>query len=190
MISIARLFALAAVALFCGGCYFENPLTERPSKDINTWLLGVWEHKEADKQVSSVRVTPLTGDRFSVQASIAGTSPKAAKKYKFEGWISHVEDTSFLTLRCQQSPGDIPAGACIFVHTQLLDQNNVRVRWLQLDLPASASGFALRKEVRLRLKARSLYDAEKSSDWKRVEEVIWSKDGADTSFTPLRNRTF
>ena len=187
MIPIVRLFALVAAALFCGGCHFENPLTAAPSKNLNTWLLGVWEHKAKDGQVSSVTVTPLTCDRFSVRASIAGNSPKAAKKYEFEGWISHVGDTSFLTLRCRQSPGDIPAGACVFVQAQMLDQNNVRVHGLHLESPASATSFELRKEVRQRLKDRSLYDTEKSSNWRRVEEVAWFPDGETPSFTPLRN---
>lgn len=190
MISKARLFTLVAAALFCGGCYFEKPLTERPSKAINTWLLGVWEHTEKEGQASSIRVTPLTGDRFSIKASIAGTTPMNSKKYEFEGWISHVGDTGFLTLRCQLSPGDIPVGTYVFLHTQLLDQNNIRLRQLQLDQPPSASSFELRKEVRKRLKDRSLYIADKTTDWRRVEEVIWSKDGETTSFKPLRNPTF
>lgn len=190
MISTVRLLALVAVAVFCGGGCYENPLTGGPSKNLNTWLLGGWDHKEDDGQVSSVRVIPVACDRFSVQASIAGKTPKAAKKYEFAGWISRVGDTSFLTLRCEQSPGDIPVGSHVFLQAQMLAQNHVRVRGLQLDLPATATTLELRKEVRRRLKERSLYDEAKSTDWNRVEEVIWSDDGSTPAFKPIRNSGF
>ena len=190
MISIVRLFAFAAVALFCGGCRFEHPLTERPSKDINTWLLGGWECKGKNGQTSSLRIAPLAADRYSIKASIPEKTPNVWKTYEFEGWISRVDDTNYLTLRCVQSPGDIPPGAYIFFHTQLLDQNNVRIRALELGVPASATSRELRNEVRLRSKDRLLYDPSKTTDWKRVEEVIWSKDGATPSFKPIRNPTF
>ena len=187
MIPISRLFAVAAVALFCGGCYFENPLTERPSKDINTWLLGVWEHKSSDGRVSSVTVAPMTGDHYSVKAIIAGPTPRSSKRYEFEGWSSRVGDTNFLTLRCLQSQGDMPTGNYVFLQTQLLDQNDVRVHGLRLDVPAATTSFELRKEVRKRLKNRSLYDPEKTMNWKRVAEVVWTRDGETPTFTPLRN---
>ena len=190
MISKVRLFSLAAAALICAGCHFDNPLTSRPSKDLNTWLLGVWECKGKDGKVSSLRVTPIAADRYSFRASIPGKTPKDLKKYEFEGWISHVEDTNYLTLRCQLSPGDIPVGSYVFFHSQLLDQNNVRLRWLQLDVPPSATSRELRNEVRLRSKDRLLYDPSKSTDWKRVEEVVWTKDGETPSFKPIRNPTF
>ena len=57
-------------------------------------------------------------------------------------------------------------------------------------MPASATSRELRNEVRLRSKDRLLYDPSKTTDWKRVEEVIWSKDGATPSFKPIRNPTF
>ena len=190
MISKVRLSAIAAVVLFCGGCHFENPLTPSPSKDINTWLLGVWECKSKDGHVSSLRVTPAAADRYLFEASIPGKTPKEIKKYEFEGWISRIENSNYLTLRCKQSPGDVPAGGYVFFHSQLLDQNNIRIRWLELSLPQTATSRELRNEVTLRNKDHLLYDPSKTTDWKRVEEVVWTKDGATPSFKPIRNPTF
>jgi len=189
MIPIVRLIALAAAVALAGGCYFDKPLTGGPSSDLNTWLLGVWEHKSAEGLTSTVRVIPVSDDRFTVQATIAGKTPKAAKVYVFAGWISRVGDSNFLTLRCEQSPGDIPSGGFVFVQGQLLDQNHIRLRGLQIDLPATSTSMELRKEVRRKLKERSLYDEEKATDWTRIEEVIWTKDGSDPAFKPLRNPT-
>ncbi len=184
---LARVAVFAAVALL-SGCYFDQPLTGAPSKDINTWLLGVWESKDAEGKTSRVQVTPISRGRYFVQLALPGRNPKDVKKYEFEAWTSRVGDGNFLSLRCLVSPGDIPAGAHVFVHPQLLDQNHVRIRTLQLDSAPSATAFELRKEVRQKRKAGTLYN-DAFSDWTRVKEVFWSTDGQDPTFTPLRSPT-
>ena len=102
-------------------------------------------------------------------------------------WPSRVGPTIFLTLRCQESPGDIPTGGHVFIQAQLLDQNSVRIRSLNLEAPPSASSYELRKEIRSKLKELSLYEGGKSIVWNRIEEVVWSTDGSDPAFKPLRN---
>lgn len=169
------------------GCYFDHPLTGGPSKDLNTWLLGVWESKDEKGRVSRVMVTPISADRYSVRLAVPGKKPREIKRYEFEAWPSKVGDTRFLTLLSLESPGDIPSGSYVFAQVQLLDQNHVRTRGLTLDSPPSATSYELRKEVRAKLKERSLYEGAPSVAWTRVEEVFWSTDGSDPAFKPLRN---
>ena len=183
-----RLVPAVFFALTLVGCYFDHPLTTIPSKVINTWVLGVWESTDDKGRVSRVMVTPLKGDRYTVQLAVPGKKPKEMNRYEFEAWPSKVGDTLFLSLRCQASPGDIPTGSHVFAQVQLLDQNHVRTRGLNLDSPPSASSFDLRKEVRNKLKDHSLYQGTPSVAWSRVAEVFWSTKGEDPAFKPIRNQ--
>ena len=185
----ARLVPAVFLLLTLAGCYFDHPLTGGASKDINTWLLGVWESTDDKGRVSRVMVTPAKADRYSVQLEVPGKTPKEIKKYEFEAWPSKVGDTLFLSLHCQTSPGDIPTGSFVFAHVQLLDQNHVRTHGLKLDAPPSASSYELRKEVRSKLKDRSLYEGVPSVAWSRVAEVFWSPNGTDPTFKPVRVQT-
>ena len=182
-----RLVPAVFLLLTLAGCYFDHPLTVVASKDINTWLLGVWESTDDKGRVSQVTVTPTKADRYSVQLEVPGKMPKEIKKYEFEAWPSKVGDTLFLSLRCRTSPGDIPTGSFVFAQVQLLDQNHVRTHGLKLDAPPSASSYELRKEVRSKLKDRSLYEGIPSVAWSRVAEVTWSPNGTDPAFKPIRN---
>jgi len=184
----ARLIPSVFFALALAGCYFDHPLTTVPSKDINTWCLGVWESTDDKGRVSRVMVTPIKADRYAVQLTVPGKKPKETNRYEFEAWPSKVGDTLFLSLRCLTSPGDIPTGSHVFAQVQLLDQNHARTRGLKLDSSPSASSYDLRKEVRSRLKDHSLYEGTPSAAWSRVEEVFWSTNGADPAFKPIRNR--
>ena len=183
----ARLVAAAFFVLTLAGCYFDHPLTGGPNKDINTWLLGVWESKDDKGRVSRAMVTPINADHYAVQLAVPGKKPREVKRYEFEAWPSRVGGTLFLSLRCLTSPGDIPTGAHVFAQVQLLDQNHVRARGLKLDSAPSATSFELRKEVRSKLKDLTLYEGAPSVAWSRVEEVYWSTDGSDPGFKPLRN---
>ena len=183
---LVRLLPAVFLVQALAGSSYDHPLTTIPSKDLNTWLLGVWESKDEKGRASSIVVTPINGDHYSVTLSTPGKKPKETKRYDFEAWPSRVGGTLFLTLRCLKSPGDIPTGSYVFAQAQLLDQNDVRTHGLKLDSPQAASSFELRKEVRAKLKDRSLYEGAPSVVWTRVEEVFWSTDGADPTF-PLRN---
>ena len=184
----ARLVPGVFFVLTLAGCFFDHPLTTVPSKDMNTWVLGVWESTDDKGRVSRVMVTPIKADRYAVQLTVPGKKPKEVKRYEFEAWPSKVGDTLFLSLRCLTSPGDIPTGSHVFAQVQLLDQNHVRTHGLQLDSPSSASSFELRKEVRNKLKDHSLYTGTPSVAWSRVAEVFWSTNGGDPVFKPIRNQ--
>ena len=164
---------------------FVNPLTAWPSKDINTWLLGVWEHRNNEgKLVGRVTVLPRTGGTYWVNAERLLPRKESAR---FQAWISRVGPASFLTLECVESTGSPAPGQYAFVHYQVLDQGQVRVRLPALTVPENASGYQLRKEVRVRWKAGDLFP-EAASDWQRVSEVYWSGSPEEQPEQPLRFR--
>ena len=180
-----RAFASLLLCTVVAGCYFEHPLTGGPSKDINTWLLGVWEHKDAKKRTYRARVVPLTGDRYFVEFQSGG--PRKNKKvWEFEGWISRVGYSRFLSLKCNRSSGEVPEGAFVFANYQVIDQNNVILRPLQLDSPTETLSNHLRQEVRDRLKDGSLMPLE-GAKWTRISEVYWEPGyTGEQPFQPLR----
>ncbi len=184
---LSRLVLALAFGLVMSGCLFERPLTSGPTESINTWLLGVWETKDDKGQTVRALVAPMSGDRYDVQVSLPGKKPREIRRYRFEMWPSRVGPTLFLTLRCLESPGDVPIGGHVFIQSQLRSQNSVKTYAFQLDAPLSASSYELRKEIRLKLKELSLYEGAQSAVWERIEEVVWSADGRDSTFTPLRN---
>ncbi|HEY5811642.1 MAG TPA: hypothetical protein VIT23_03195 [Terrimicrobiaceae bacterium] len=169
-----RIRALAGLLLctLLAGCYFENPLTAGPSKDINSWLLGVWEHKDPKGRIYRARVVPITGDRYFVSFQAPGGRKTRKKVWQFEGWISRVSYYRFLSLKCTASSGDVPEGAFVFVNYQVIDQNTVVTRGLELDSPREATSYEIRTEVRQRLKEKALMP-EEGSKWKRISEVYW-----------------
>lgn len=186
MINRASAVAVLFLALLLGGCFYDQPLTSFPSKDLNTWLLGVWEQREASGKVSRVTVTPLTGGKYTVYYQVVGKNKKDTKNWLFEGWISRVGSASFLTLRCEQSDGEIPVGSYAFVHYQVAQQNLVYIRPVQLEALSSASSYELRTEVRRRLKDQSLLSAPGSA-WIRVSEVYWDPANPPVQpYQPLR----
>ena len=58
----------------------------------------------------------------------------------------------FLSLKCTVTSGEIPEGAFVFVNYQVIDQNTVITRRLELDSPPEATSQQIREEVRQRLK--------------------------------------
>ncbi len=149
-----RFLALALALLTFAGCSYKYPLTSGPSKDINTWLLGIWEHKDEKGNVYRASVQPLTGDRMTVWFRALGKTPKQTKQWKGEAWISRVGHANFLTIKCLESADDFPVDAFTFLHYQVLDQNHVATRPLQLDGMYEATSFQLRKEVRKKWKEK------------------------------------
>lgn len=186
-----RIFArlvLILLPLLLAGCRFENPLTTNPSEDLNTWLLGEWELKEKGGTSTAV-VAPLSGDRYSVHVSLAPIGRNGRREYDFEAWSSRDGNSLFFTMRSLKNSANLPEGAHVFLHAQMIDQVTVRLRPLQLDSPENATGLELRKEIRSRLKEGTLYAEDSAKDWKRVAEVYWTKEGETGLFKPLRYAT-
>lgn len=169
--------ALLLISVLLTGCHFDNPLSG-PSKDVNTWLLGVWEYKDLKaKKTYRAQVTPISDERYAVVLRELGKTPKeTAKLWMFEGWISRVGGARFLNLHCKQSASkDIPVGSNVFVHYQVVDQSDVVIRPLQLDSAPDATSFQLRQEVRTKQKQGTLLP-QIGTEWFRVSEVYWNKE--------------
>jgi hypothetical protein len=181
-----RALALLLLCPLLAGCYFDNPLTSEPSKDINSWLLGVWEYKDTKGRTYRARLVPMTGDRYFVTFQAPGGRKGEKKRWEFEGWISRVSYSRFLSLKCTLSSGDIPEGAFVFVNYQVINQNTVITRRLELDSSPAATSYELRAEVRQRLKEDSLMP-EEGSKWSRISEIYWDPDYTEEQpFQPLR----
>ena len=178
--------ALVLLTLSLTGCFFDNPLTGQPSKDINTWLLGGWEYKDETGKAFRATVLPLTGSRYTVWFHAPGKTAKQARHWQFEAWISRVGASSFLTLECRKSGGEVPVDAFVFAHYQVIDQNHVIMRPLQLDSTPEITSYQLRTEVRRKLKDQSLLPAT-GTLWTRISEVYWQPGSdAEQPFQPLR----
>lgn len=180
--------ALLLITVLLTGCFFDHPLTDRPSKDINTWLLGAWEHKTAKGELYKATVLPLTGGRYTVWLHVPGKKAGSKRRtYLFEAWISEVGRNAFLTMQCKDSADDqIPVGSYTFLHYQVLDQNHVRYRLIGLDSPADTKSYDLRAEVRQRLKDGTLFP-NPGTDWTRTSEVYWNTTSdAEQPYQPLR----
>ena len=176
-------FFLLLLPLLLTGCFFEKPLTATPSEAVNTWFLGEWQHKEKDGGVSRAVVTPAGHDFYRIQVTLAG---KLGGVYDFEGWASRVGNSTFLTLQNLHQTSKLPDKSFVFIHPQMMDQNRIRIRGLELESAQNAESIDLRKEVRARLAEGTLYSEEKSQDWVRVAEVYRDRDGKTGLFTPLR----
>lgn len=170
---------LLLFTLALSGCFFDQPLTDRPSKDINTWLLGVWQTQDDKGKTHQATILPLTGSRYTVRYEILGTSKKDTKQWFFEAWISRVGSATFLNLQCQESAGQVPTGANVFLHYTVVAQNTIVTRKLQLDSPQSATSMELRKEIRQKLKDKTLFPPDVQV-WRRTSEVYWSSDSYST----------
>lgn len=182
----AALAFLLLTSVLLSGCFFQHPLTKGPSDDLNTWLLGVWEHTTEKGKVYRLTSAPLAPDRYRIIFRELGRTPAQTKTWEFEAWPSRVGSATFLTLQCVSSAGEVPVGAYLFCHAQLINQTNVLLRSLQLDSPAETTSYKLRHEVRSRLKNNTLY-APNFTAWTKVGEVYWEKSGAEGTFTPIRN---
>jgi hypothetical protein len=175
-----RLFALLLLPVFLSGCFFDHPLSG-PSKDINTWLLGVWEHTDDKGQLTRIRCTPLSPARYAVVYIIPGGTKRETREWRYEAWISHVGNSRYLVLKCLETAAahkgetQIPVGSYVFIHYQVVNQFTVLLRELQLTSDPSASSFQLRKEVRQKQKDGTLLP-EAGTPFTRTSEVYWNKE--------------
>jgi len=184
-----RLLAWLLLCTLLTGCFFEHPLTSGPSKDINSWLLGVWESTDSKGRTYRARVVPITGDRYYVSFRAGGRKKAPRGVWDFEGWVSRVSYSRFLSLKCAVTSGEIPEGAYVFVNYQVIDQNTVVTRPLELDSSPEATSQQIREEVRQRLKENSLMPDE-GLKWKRTSEIYWDPNYTEEQpFQPLRYPT-
>lgn len=177
------LMALVSAAACLAAEAFENPLTARPSKDLNTWLLGVWERRAADgKVLGRAVVAPRSADTYGVRLEPVG---RGAPQGAFVAWPSRVGRGVFLTLRCEEAGAGLQPGQHIFAHYQVMDPSTVRVRVPKIEAAPESSSYQLRQAVRAQWKSGALLAGE-AEQWVRIADVIWSGGGATASPFPAR----
>jgi hypothetical protein len=180
---VIRTLLLVMLLPLMAGAEFYYPLTSGPSKDLNSWLLGTWEHTGDNGKTYRATVTPKTGDRFWVVFQEPGQTGKSAL---YEAYISRVGRTSFLTLKCLESKGLTGPDMFLFAQYSVLDQNNVRLRAPALAAASDASPFQLRRQIRRQIKDNTLFP-DRGTDWSRVSEVYWTGEPGPQPFQPLRD---
>ena len=77
---------------------------------------------------------------------IPGRRKSDRKIWEFEGWISRVAYSRFLSLKCSVSSGEVPEGAFVFVNYQVIDQNTVITRRLELDSSPEATSQQIERK--------------------------------------------
>jgi len=167
------------------GCLFDNPPTG-PSRSMNTWLLGQWEHKTKEGKTLKATVGPLDGSRYVIYLQEFNKAGKLVQTTTYPAWISRVGQIPLLTVEVNSGEGTRYA----VMSYQLLDPLSVRIRQLQMDDSArSLSSFQLRVAMRRQFKEGTLLPNEVGAIWSKVSEIYWPPDGMDgpQPKQPLRN---
>ena len=81
------------------------------------------------------RVVPITGDRYYVSFRAGGRKKRRAVSGTLKAGSRACLTARFLSLKCAVTSGEIPEGAYVFVNYQVIDQNTVVTRRLELDSP-------------------------------------------------------
>ena len=150
-----RAFALLLFSVLLAGCY-DHPLYTRAVRGpqyLAARRLGTQGRKRPGlprKDRPAYR-----RQRLRSVSSRADEVAREKKVWESEGWISRIGYSRFLTLKCNTSSGEVPEGAFVFVNYQVIDQNTVVIRPLELDSPPESRSQELRAEVRRKLKEGS-----------------------------------
>ena len=163
-----RSLLLLAAVLLLPGCFLDQPLTG-PSRSVNTWMLGVWEHPQSNGELLRAVVIPKDSERYTIYFREYGKNKKLKREQEVDAWISRVGLVSFLTVEVD--------GRYCPIHFQLLSPLEVRLRLPEFD-PGSESltPFELRKQVRQKFKDGTLLGKE-GQTWVKVSEIYWPLDG-------------
>ena len=90
------IFAFALVFAF-EGCLLEHA-PSGPSRNINTWLLGIWVHEDADGSSRKVWMMPVSSDRYALYFQEYNSEGKVKETKRYEAWISRIGQASLLTI--------------------------------------------------------------------------------------------
>ena len=189
MTRILRLLCLTAFLLTLPGCLYDSA-PSGPVRSIDTWLVGQWQATDASGNVSTATVAPAATGHYTITFS----GNKGRQVYRFDGWLSRVDDFSILVLKSLDGEN---SGKHLLLHHELLSPaaalpggvgaTRIRISELQLD-PTSRSldPYHLRKAIRASLKQGDLlspYDVvsdRKAGGGAIPGSVIWTKTGGMT----------
>jgi hypothetical protein len=182
----AAVFAVLLVGLMLGGCLYDAPLSEFPSTNIDTRLLGIFEYNEPVKKtadgvevistrVHRVAVVRQDVNRYTILYRNVTDAPK--KILRFTGWISRVDTKYYLTIR-DDTDGAPTFGKFGFVRYQWTWPSSIIISAPSISPEEATSPFKLRQAVRAKLKQDALFPFEPIL-WERVERTWWDVKSDD-----------
>lgn len=155
-----------------GGSLFQHPPTE-PSRSMNTWLLGVWEHRNEDGTSFRAGVMPYLSDRYMIYYRRFDKSGRSVSAERYEAWISRVGRISLLTVAVPRPEGmryDV-------IGIQLLSPQQIRALQPEID-PDPVSSFRMRVDIRRKFKRGELFGGVDQT-WSKIGEVYWRLEEVD-----------
>jgi len=178
--NFTQLAALAVAATLLSGCLYEHPVTPYPSTNIDTRLLGVFQHNEAVKkivdnvEVQSIRehrvaIVRQDVNRYTILYKNVTDSPKTV--LRFTGWISRVDTEYYLSFRDDDEKSKT-FGKFGFVRFKWTWPSDMVISAPSVDPASITSSFALRQLIRKSLKDDTLFPFEPTL-WTRIARIWW-----------------
>ena len=178
-------FLLPLLAFVSTGWCLLDHAPSGPSRSTNTWLLGVWEAREADGKSFRAVVAPVSSDRMMVYFTEKDRSGKTVRSGAYPCWFSKVGQAHLLVLELREAPD---AGYLVLGY-QFLDPLKLRLRELVLNPEKPlTSAFRTRVQIRRQFVRGDLFQGRQLL-WHKTGEVYWQQGGnpADHTFEPTRN---
>lgn len=173
---------MALVAsFFMTGCFFDVPLTEISSRNINTRLLGVYQYIETPKEEGGEaithRVAVIPKDENRYRIFYRNESKKPVRVEEWEGWISIVDGTEYLSIK------NVTAGSPLFGKYTFLEFKwgypyRVEIRFPNLDGYVMENSYQMRQAMRAQLKANALFPFA-GSGWDGIARIFWDRTTDD-----------
>lgn len=188
---ILPLLLLPVLALGLSGCLFDQPLTawsNLTSPAIDSRLLGVFEFKQNGKKpddpaiIHRAAVLPLGPNRYVIY--YRDFSKKPAKTLKFVGWLSRVDNATYLSLE-DQTEGSPTFGQHSFARYQWEFPGNFLISAPNVPEAANAANpYRVRRALRAQLKAGSAFPFE-ATYWKKIARIWWNPRDAVPTEIPV-----
>lgn len=175
-----RLAALLVVSILLSGCLYEHPVTPFPSTNLDTRLLGVFQHNESVKtEVDGVTVQSTRTHRVAIVRKdvnryiilYKNVTDAPDKVLRFTGWISRVDTNYYLTFQ-DDDPKSKTFGKFGFVRYDWTWPSSMVIFAPSIDPEAVTTSFALRQLIRKSLKEETLFPFEPTL-WERIARVWW-----------------
>lgn len=179
------LLLLAIISL--SSCLYEAP-PSKPTSQIDTWLLGQWITQDKSGKIFQAVITPI--DNIHYQVTFSNQDKEGAHPWVFEGWISHVGNMKFLTLRALTANPRYH-NKYLFLHYELITaeknpENSLPKRCIRISEPQLTASechldsYHLRQVITKRMKEGTLlippHASQGFSIWTRVGgNITWPK---------------
>lgn len=118
------LFALL-ISLFASGCFYEAPISEKPSREIDKTLLGVWT--VSDEPTGKLTVTETDANTYAIEYMSPKEGDKKQEVLKFRGYHTAISGKDLLSLQLTEPQGN-QQGKWLFVSYTAAQPDRLEVR--------------------------------------------------------------